>query len=66
MIEDLIVRGILFFENVDFRFKLGFNFEVVYLERECFKLLMKMFEDYLIYYILLLRFVGGEESVEKL
>lgn len=64
--EDLIARGTSFLENVDSRLKLGSNLEIIHLERECSKLLMKMSEDHLIHHIPSPRFVGGEESVEKL
>lgn len=66
MTEDLIARGTSFLENVDSRLKLGSNLEIIHLERECSKLLMKMSEDHLIHHIPSPRFVGGEESVEKL
>lgn len=64
--EDLIAKGNSFLESVDTQIKLSSDLEIIRLEKECSKLLMKMSEDHLIYHVATPRFVGGEESVEKL
>jgi hypothetical protein len=64
--EDLIAKGNSFLENVETQIKLSSNLEIIRLEKECAKLLMKMSEDHLIYHVATPRFVGGEESPKKL
>ncbi|XP_062607234.1 uncharacterized protein LOC134269027 [Saccostrea cucullata] len=64
--EDLIAKGNSFLESVEDRLKHSSHLEIIQLEKECAKLLMKMSEDHLIFHVATPRFVGGEESVEKL
>ena len=64
--EDLVAKGTSFLEHTESQISVISNLEIVHLERECSKLLIKMSEDHLIHHVATPRFVGGEESTEKL